>query len=408
LPIAWFGTSFFDFFPLAGNANPQRARFRIRWRHQGCYFSCKVGVLTGKTAAASLSTTKYAVIIIDSVNKLSSPQATALRNVSLHITKGEVLAIIGRPGAGKSTLLRCINMLVRPESGRVVVDGRDVSALSGHALRLAQREIGMVFDRDNLLPNRTVRENIALPLEFKGSHKAEIRAQLDMLINLLDLTEIEHAYPSGISGVRRQRVGIARALATNPKVLLCDEPTSGLDSEGTKSILSLLKVINASFGATVVLVSKDVQVAKEIADRVAVLEQGELVELGSTFDVFTKPEHEITQSLVRSATRSEMPEFLKIRIGTSRTAGEHLVIRITFTGPAANEPIISEMVRRFNLSFNILYGHIEYIQGAPYGSLAVEVSGSEGAKQAALDYLRANNLKVEILGRVYAPDHELV
>ena len=295
-----------------------------------------------------------------------------------------MLAIIGRPGAGKSTLLRCINRLVRPDfSGRVVVDGRDVSALSGHALRLAQREIGMVFDRDNLLPNRTVRENVALPLEFKGSHKAEIRAQLDMLINLLDLTEIEHAYPSGISRVQRQRVAIARALATNPKVLLCDEPTSGLDLEGTKSILSLLKVINASFGATVVLVSKDVQVAKDIADRVAVLEQGELVELGSTFDVFTKPGHEITQSLVRSATRSEIPEFLKVRIGTSRTAGEHLVIRITFTGPAANEPIMSEMVRRFNLSFNIFYGHIEYIQGAPYGSLAVEMAGSEGAKQAA-------------------------
>ena len=321
--------------------------------------------------------------------------------------KGEVFAIIGRAGAGKSTLLRTINMLVRPDSGRVLVGGRDVSALSGQALRLAQSEIGMVFDRDNLLPNRTVRENIALPLEFKGSHKTEIRAQLHMLITLLELPEVEHAYPSEISRAQRQRVGIARALATNPKVLLCDEPTSGLDSEGTKSILSLLKLINGAFGITVVLVSKDLQVVKEIADRIAVLEQGELVEVGSTFDVFTRPEHAITQSLVRSSTRSEMPELLNVRIETSRTAGEHLVIHITFTGPAANEPIISEMVRRFNLSFNILYGHIEYIQGAPYGSLAVEMSGSEGAKQAALDFLRANDLKIEILGRVYAPDQAL-
>jgi D-methionine transport system ATP-binding protein len=345
------------------------------------------------------------VIVIDSISKLSSPQAIALRNVSLHIRKGEVFAIIGRGGAGKSTLLRCINMLVRPDSGRVLVDGRDVSALSGHPLRLAQRQIGMVFDRDNLLPNRTVRENIALPLEFKGSHQTEIRAQLHSLINLLDLREVEHVHPSEISRAQRQRAGIARALATRPKVLLCDDPTSGLDSEGTKSILSLLKVINGAFGVTVVLVSKDLQVVKEIADRIAVLEEGELVEVGSTFDVFTRPEHEITQGLVRSAIRSEMPEFLNAQIETSRTAGEHLVIRITFTGPAANEPIISEMVRRFNLSFNILYGHIEYIQGAPYGSLAVEISGSEGAKQAALDFLRANNLKVEILGRVYAPGH---
>ena len=347
------------------------------------------------------------MIVIDSISKLSSPQTAALRNVSLHIRKGEVFAIIGRAGAGKSTLLRCINMLVRPDSGRVLVDGRDVSALSGRSLRLAQRQIGMVFDRDTLLPNRTVRENIALPLEFKGSHKTEIHAQLHTLINLLDLREVEHAYPSEISRAQRQRVGIARSLATNPKVLLCDAPTSGLDSEGTKSILSLLKVINGAFGVTVVLVSKDLQVVKEIADRIAVMEQGELVELGSTFDVFTRPEHEITQSLVGSAARSEMPEFLNVRIETSRMAGEHLVIRITFMGPAANEPIISEMVRRFNLSFNILYGHIEYIQGAPYGSLAVEMSGSEGAKQAALDFLRANNLKVEILGRVDAPDQAL-
>jgi D-methionine transport system ATP-binding protein len=345
------------------------------------------------------------VIIIDSLNKLPSPQATALRNISLHVTKGEALAIIGRAGAGKSTLLRCINMLARPDSGRVVVDGRDLTALSGHDLRLAQREIGMVLDRDTLLSNRTVRDNIALPLEFKGSQNAGIRAQLDMLINLLDLGEIERFYPSEVTRVQRQRVAIARALATTPKVLLCDDATSGLDPEDTKSILSLLKVISAAFGVTLVLVSKDLHVVKEIADRVAVLDQGELAELGSTFDVLTKPAHEITQSLVRNATRSEMPEFLKARIGTSRSAGEHLAIRIIFTGPAANEPIISDMVRRFGLSFNILYGHIEYIQGAPYGSLAVEIAGSEGAKQAALDFLRANDLKVEILGRVDAPDH---
>jgi D-methionine transport system ATP-binding protein len=345
------------------------------------------------------------VISIDSVSKLPSPEASSLRNVSLHIKKREVFGIIGRTGAGKSTLLKCINMLVPPDAGRVMIDGSDVSALSGHALRLAQREIGMVFERYLLLPSRTVRGNISLPLELKGAHKISTRARLDMLIELMDLTEIEHTYPSELSGGQKRRVSIARALALNPKVLLCDAPTSGLDLETTKSVLSLLKAINDAFGVTIVLVSKDVQVVKEIADRVAVLDKGELVELGSTFDVFTTPSHQVTQSLVRGATRNEMPAFLNARIGTSRTAGEHLVAHITFTGPAANEPIISEMVRRFNLSFNILYGHIEYIQGAPYGSLAVEMSGSEGAKQAALDFLRANNLKVEILGRVYASDH---
>jgi len=240
-------------------------------------FSVDSGYQRGKAAStASPSTIRYAVIIIDSVNKLLDPQATALRNISLHVTKGEALAIIGRAGAGKSTLLRCINMLARPDSGRVVVDGRDLTALSGHDLRLGQREIGMVLDRDNLLSNRTVRDNIALPLEFKGSQNVGIRAQLDMLINLLDLGEIEYAYPSDVTRVQRQRVAIARALATTPKVLLCDDATSGLDPEDTKSILSLLKVINAAFGVTLVLVSKDLQVVKEIADRVAVLDHGNL------------------------------------------------------------------------------------------------------------------------------------
>ncbi len=286
----------------------------------------------------------------------------------------------------------------------MLIGGRDLTALSGGALRAAQRDIGMVFERYNLLSSRTVRGNVALPLELKGASKVALRARLDVLLDLLDLAEIEDAYPSQLSPIEKRRVGVARALAANPKALLCDDATSGLDQDSTKSILSLLKSINAAFGITVVLISRDMQAVKEIADRVAVLESGAVVEVGRTFDIFTAPTHEATRGLVRETLRSEMPELLNVRIHKSRRAGDLLAIRITFTGPAANDPIISEIARRFNLSFNILYGHIEYIQGAPYGSLAVEMSGSEGAKQAALDFLRANNLKVEILGRVQSSD----
>jgi D-methionine transport system ATP-binding protein len=350
------------------------------------------------------------VIVVDGISKrFAGPphEAASLRNVSLHIEKGEVFGLAGRPGAGASTVLRCMNLLIQPDAGRVAVDGRDLTTLSGAALRLARQDIGTVFKRPALLTSRTVQGNIALPLELKGTPKTQICARLDTLIYQMDLGEIEDAYTPELSREQSRKVAIARALAGNPKILLCDEPTSGLDQEAAKSILSLLKSLNGTFGLTVVFASHDMQAFKEIADRVAVFDNGEVIEAGRTFDILTAPVHDATQSLVRAAVRHEMPEHLHARIGKARMAGDRLAIRITFTGPAANEPILSDMIRRFNLSFNILYGHVEYIQGAPYGSLAVEMSGSEGSKQAALDFLRANNLKVEILGRVLPADYAI-
>lgn len=199
-------------------------------------------------------------------------------------------------------------------------------------------------------------------------------------------------------------MGIARALASKPSVLLCDEATSALDPETTKSILALLKDINRRLGLTIVLITHEMHVIKDIADRVAVLDHGRVVEQGRVFDVFTDPQHAVTRAFVHEVLNRDLPEVLVPRLATTRLEGGPVIWRITFTGPSANDPVVSEMVRRFGLSFNILYGHIDYIQGLPYGTLVVEAAGTESARHAALAYLSQKNLSVEVLGHVATPD----
>jgi D-methionine transport system ATP-binding protein len=344
-----------------------------------------------------------AVIAIEGLDKdFRGREGTvaALKGISLHVAAGEIFGIIGRSGAGKSTLVRCINMLERPTRGSVRVGGRELTTLSEADLRQARRDIGMIFQNFNLLSSRTVHDNIALPLELTGMPAAARRRRVEELLELVGLPAKRRAYPAELSGGQKQRVGIARALASKPSVLLCDEATSALDPETTKSILALLKDINQSLGVTVVLITHEMPVIREIADRVAVLDHGEVVEQGRVFDVFTKPAHSATTSLVHEVLNLDLPHSLITRLRAAPATAPHLVFRITFSGAAANDPIVSEIVSRFGVSFNILHGHIDYIQGAPYGTLTVEADGPESAKQAALDFLRLNNLKVEILGRV--------
>lgn len=327
-----------------------------------------------------------------------------LRQISLEIARGEVFGIIGHSGAGKSTLVRCINRLETPDSGQVVVGGADITALSGAQLRATRQRIGMVFQHFNLLSSRTVRDNIAFPLEIAGATRTEIARRVDRLLNLVGLTDKGNAYPAELSGGQKQRVGIARALASEPDVLLCDEATSALDPVTTKSILGLLKDINRDLGLTIVLITHEMAVIREIADRVAVLDDGEVVEHGRVFDVFTNPTHRVTASFVRDLLNRDLPEALLSQMAHTPATSDHLVVRVIFTGPAADDPVLSDLVARFGLSLNILHGHVDYIQGAPYGSLTVRMDGTEAAKQAGLDYLRHKNLKAEILGRVAAND----
>lgn len=328
--------------------------------------------------------------------------ATVIDGISLAVRRGEIFGIIGRSGAGKSTLVRCINMLERPTSGAVRVDGQDMTALPDAALRKARHRIGMVFQHFNLLSSRTVYDNVAFPLEIAGKSKAEIAAAVEPLLDIVGLTDKRDRYPAQLSGGQKQRVGIARALAGDPSVLLCDEATSALDPETTQSILALLKDINRRLGLTIVLITHEMAVVKEIADTVVVLDAGRVVEQGPVFDVFTAPKSEVAKSFVGDLLNHDLPAPVAARLVEAAGPDTNPLLRITFTGPAANRPVLGDLIAGKGLEANILHGSIDYIQDKPYGVLTVEVLNGETALAPVLEYLTANGLKGEIVGHVAA------
>lgn len=322
----------------------------------------------------------------------------ALKNINLHIQAGEVFGIIGRSGAGKSSLVRCMNLLNRPGSGKMIVNGRDLLQLSDAQLRQARQEIGMVFQHFNLLSSRTVFDNAALPLELAGVSKAEIAQRITPLLELVGLAHLANRYPAQISGGQKQRVGIARALASNPRVLLSDEATSALDPETTRSILDLLRQVNRELGVTVVLITHQMQVIKQIADRVAVMEAGQVVELGAVLDVFTNPQQAITQSLIDEIVPQELPASVQERVqalSLGLPAGQSgQLLRLSYAGDSAYQPVLSHLIRELGLDLSILHGQIDDIQGQTFGSLAVFASGPPAQITAAIAYLQRNGVQV--------------
>ena len=322
----------------------------------------------------------------------------ALKNINLHIQAGEVFGIIGRSGAGKSSLVRCMNLLNRPGSGKMIVNGRDLLQLSDAQLRQARQEIGMVFQHFNLLSSRTVFDNAALPLELAGVSKAEIAQRITPLLELVGLAHLANRYPAQISGGQKQRVGIARALASNPRVLLSDEATSALDPETTRSILDLLRQVNRELGVTVVLITHQMQVIKQIADRVAVMEAGQVVELGAVPDVFTNPQQAITQSLIDEIVPQELPASVQERVqalSLGLPAGQSgQLLRLSYAGDSAYQPVLSHLIRELGLDLSILHGQIDDIQGQTFGSLAVFASGPPAQITAAIAYLQRNGVQV--------------
>lgn len=325
----------------------------------------------------------------------------ALQGVSLQVQEGEVFGVIGKSGAGKSTLIRCINMLERPSSGSVIVDGEELTTMPERQLREMRKRIGMIFQHFNLLSSRTVYGNIAFPLELAGKTTNEIAAAVDPLLELVGLTDKRNQFPAQLSGGQKQRVGIARALANRPKVLLCDEATSALDPQTTHSILNLLRDINQKLGLTIVIITHEMQVIKEICDRVAVMENGLVIEEGSVIDLFVRPQTPTTKEFIRTIVSHDLPDiFAGLHFSATPQPDSNLILRLSFIGSSANEPIIAGLIRRFNVDVNILLGNIDHLKNIPFGTLLIEISGDDSAVQVAQNYLQELELGIEVIGYV--------
>ncbi|GAJ40107.1 methionine ABC transporter ATP-binding protein [Saccharococcus caldoxylosilyticus] len=332
------------------------------------------------------------MIEIKNVTKIYSTkkkQVVGVDNVSLTIQDGEIFGIIGYSGAGKSSLLRCLNLLERPTSGQVIIDGVDLTTLNNKQLRQARLKIGMIFQHFYLVSSKTVFDNVAFALKAAKKPKEEIEKRVNELLEMVGLSDKRDAYPSQLSGGQKQRVGIARALANDPTVLLCDEATSALDPSTTKSILALLKKINRELGITIVLITHEMEVVKDICDRVAVMQNGKIIELGTVYDIFTNPKEKLTKTFINSVLRFELPDhLLQKRTGT--------IVKIQFKGKTAEEAIVSDMLQSFKVKGNILHGKIEYIQEMPLGIFVMELTGEPEEIKRAIHYIsqRTNGLEV--------------
>ncbi|NLM51433.1 MAG: methionine ABC transporter ATP-binding protein [Firmicutes bacterium] len=327
----------------------------------------------------------------------SGQEIVALDNVSLTVNKGEIFGIIGLSGAGKSTLIRCINMLEKPTAGSILVDGQDITKLKKHELRLARQKIGMIFQHFNLLSSRTVFGNVMFPLEIAKVPRQEAMKRTHELLELVGLTDKANVYPSQLSGGQKQRVGIARALANRPKLLLSDEATSALDPQTTRSILQLLRDINKKFNLTILLITHDMNVIKEVCDRVAVIDNSRIIEVGDVLNVFTAPASPTARSFVNSVFSREVPSELLHRSATGNDRKDTWLVRVAFIGASAGEPIISSMIRKYDVEANILYGNIDRIKDTPFGNLTLELMGRPADIQEAMAYLESRGLEIEVL-----------
>jgi ABC transport related protein len=317
----------------------------------------------------------------------------AADNVSLKIEKGEIYGIIGFSGAGKSTLVRCINLLERPDSGKVLVGGEDITTLRGRALREKRRKIGMIFQQFNLFATRTVEDNVAFPLRYRKIPKTAIREKVTRLLAIVGLSDKAKSYPSELSGGQKQRVAIARALASDPEILLCDEATSALDPQTTEQILELLKKLNTELGITIVLITHEMQVIKKICHSVTVLENGRVAESGKVYDIFANPKADVTRSFAMTAGGlSVSGEALEKE---RRLPGK--VLKLKFLDDSAGKAIISRLSRDYGIDFNIINGNIETIDGRTLGTLVVRAEGDEDKIEKAINDMSENGVKVGVI-----------
>ena len=315
----------------------------------------------------------------------------AARNISFSIEKGEIFGIIGLSGAGKSTLVRCLNLLERPTSGTVRVNGKNLTKLSEKELRKERQNIGMIFQHFNLISGSTIAENIAFSLYANDYPKNKIKDRVKELLEIVHLPEKADAYPANLSGGQKQRVAIARALANNPDILLCDEATSALDIENTEEIVELLKEINEKTHITIVFITHEMDVAKKLFDRIAFMEDGQLKEVTDIYSAFADPKSDIAKSLVQRVLNVEVPEGL-----TAKPNEE--IVRLSYTGDDSYDPVISVASKNYDITMDIINGKVDYIRNKPFGMLIVILRGEDEERKKALEYISKNVYKLERLG----------
>ncbi|GIM45353.1 methionine import ATP-binding protein MetN 1 [Collibacillus ludicampi] len=314
----------------------------------------------------------------------------ALKNVSLQVNKGEIFGVIGYSGAGKSTLIRCVNLLERPTGGRVTVNGVELTALNSGKLKEMRKKIGMIFQGFNLLKTATVYDNIAIPFRLAGVPKSEIHKRVEKYLAIVGLQDRHDSYPSQLSGGQKQRVAIARALALEPEVLLSDEATSALDPETTETILDLLLKINDVLGITILLITHEMNVVQRICDRVAVMENGEIVETGSLSQIFTAPKHETTKKFVNSLFHQPLPKSL---VNELKSSGP--IVTLSFTDTSSGEPALALVSKKFDVYPNILSGNVIQLKNEPYGKLIVHLQGNAEETKKAVQFLEQRGVRVE-------------
>ncbi len=324
----------------------------------------------------------------------------ALNDISLTIDEGTIFGVIGHSGAGKSTLIRCLNLLERPDSGSVMIDEIDITKLSHRALMLERRKIGMIFQHFNLLSSQTIYDNIAFPLRLEKRSERDIKQRVEALLDLVGIREHQHKYPAQLSGGQKQRVGIARAIANDPKVLLCDEATSALDPQTTQSILELLVDINQKLGLTIVIITHEMEVIRSICHRVAVIHDSKIVEEGPVEQVFLHPQSQVTQDFIIDKTeQDELQKYLK----RHPEQAEYLY-QLSYIGTEAFEPHLSQIIKKSNIDLSILSGSISYIRDIPYGQLVVALSGAPKETMQAIALFNARGIStIPLLKQLQSP-----
>lgn len=327
--------------------------------------------------------------------ELKGQTVKALDQINLEIPAGCIFGLIGYSGAGKSTLIRLINLLERPSQGQIFINNKDFTALSASELRQERTNIGMIFQHFNLLQTKTVAENIELPLKLLGVSKAERQKRLEELLEFIDLTHKKNAYPDELSGGQKQRVGIARALANHPKILLCDEATSALDPQTTQSVLALLKKINQEQNITIVMVTHEMDVIESVCDYVAVMEQGKVIEMGSTLDIFSQPQHPTTRTFIQTVLQQQLPINI---LNNLENKNHNSIYCLKFLGSSAQETVIQAVIKTFDVSLNILFANMTEINGSVIGQMFIQLLGDASQIQQALQFLENSGVQVEQSG----------